>query len=192
MKMASTQEMELIEACAHNDREAQKAFFDRYGSSVMGICVRYSGGEKDAEGMALHVFKKLLENIKSCPLDSSVQKWIEDTVIWNAVKYLHQDKQKYFIAKTTRYVENKPVYTKDIDEVTLQDDVGKRIYLSSLQGLTPSYRILYNLTFIDEVPREEIIKRLEIGEETYRKELDEAKYQFRKLLTISVNEQNIQ
>lgn len=185
------QEAEIIEACVHNDRDAQKAFYDLYNSTVMGMCVRYSGNDKEAEGMAVYVFKKLLENIKTCPLDGSAQKWIEDTIIWDAIHFLHQDKQKYFIAKTTRYVENKPVYNKNIDEITLPDDVGAKLYLSSLQGLTPSYRILYNLTFIDEVPREVIIKRLEIGEETYKKELDEAKYQFRKLLTISVNEQSV-
>ncbi len=191
MKTASVQDIELIEACAHYNKDAQKAFYDRYGADVMGICVRYAGSDRDAEGMAVHVFKKIFETIKSCPLNDSVAKWIEDTVIWNAIKYLHQDKQKYYVAKTTRYVENKPTYTKSIDEVALSDDIAKGIYLSSLQGLTPSYRILYNLTFIDEVPREEIIKKLEIGEETYKKELDEAKYQYKKLLTIRVNEQHL-
>lgn len=191
MKTISVQDKELIEACAHYDRDAQKAFYNRYSGSVMGICIRYAGSDKEAEGMAVHVFRKIFETIKNCPLDDTASRWIEDTVIWNAIKYLHQDKQKYYVAKTTRYVENKPVYTKSVEDVVLPDDIGKRIYLSALQGLTPSYRILYNLTFIDELPREEIIKKLEVGEETYKKELDEAKYQYRKFLTISVNEQSL-
>lgn len=191
MKTVSMQDMELIEACAHQDRDAQRAFYDRYKESVMGMCLRYAGNDKNAEDMAVYVFRQIFNNIKSCPLDGSAQKWIDDTVIWNAINYLHQDKQKYYVAKTTRYVENKPNYSKSIEDVTLPEDIGKRVYLNSLQGLTPSYRILYNLTFIDEIPREEIIKKLEIGEETYKKELDEAKYQLKKLLTISVNEQHL-
>jgi|SRR6185312_7311837 len=186
------QDTELIEACAHNDRAAQKAFYDRYSATVMGMCTRYSGGEKEAGGMATYVFQKLFENISTCPVDGTMERWLEQKVIWNAINYLHQDKHKYFIAKTTLYVENKPVYTMNIEDAVLPDDVGKRLYLNALQALTPSYRILYNLTYIDEVPHAEIIKNLAIAEETYKTELSEAKYQYKKLLTMRLNEQRVQ
>jgi len=185
------QDIELIEGCAHNNRDSQKAFYDRYCSVVMGMCVRYSGSEKEAEGMALYVFGKLFDEISKCPLDGDIKKWIEEKVIWNAIQYLHKDKHRYFIAKTTLYAENKPVYTKNISDVTLPDDVSKKLYLSSLQALTPSYRILYNLTYIDDIAPAQIIDNLQIAEETYKTELDEARYQFKKHLTIRLNEQNL-
>ncbi len=184
------QDIELIEGCAHNNRESQKEFYNRYCPMAMGVCTRYSANEKEAESMALFVFGKLFKEIDHCPLDGDIIKWIEERMIWNAVQYLHQDKHKYFIAKTTLYVENKPSYSKDIESAMLSDEVSRKLYLSSLQALTPSYRILYNLSFIDDIPSSEIIKNLQIAEETYRTELDEARYQFKKFLTIRLNEQS--
>ena len=185
-------EVELIEACAHNDLDSQKVFYDRYGRVVMGICMRYAGCEKEAGAMTQYVFRKIFEDINRCSLKEDIGQWIEQKVIWSAIQYLHCDKHKYFIAKTTVYVENKPVYSKAIDEVNLPDEMNRQLYLAALQELTPSYRILYNLTYIDEVMTEEIIKNLQIAEETYNVEIDEAKYQFKKLLTKRLNEQNLQ
>lgn len=183
---------ELIEGCTHNDRTSQKTFYERYCQSVMGICARYSGCEKEAGTMLLYVFGRLFEDICNCPVGTDIDKWLEERVIWNAIQYLHRDKHKYFIAKTTIYDENKPFNSKDVQEVQLSDEIGKKLYLKALQELTPSYRILYNLTYIDEVPPNDIINKLQIAEETYKMEVDEARYQFKKHLTIRLNEQNLQ
>lgn len=186
------QDAELIEGCTHNDRTSQKTFYECYCHSVMGVCSRYSGCEKEAGAMLLYVFGKLFEDMRNYPVKGDVDKWLEDRVIWNAIQYLHRDKHKYFIAKTTVYAENKPSYSRDIEEISLSDEIGKKLYLKALQELTPSYRILYNLTYIDEVPPEDIIGKLQIAEETYKMELDEARYQFKKHLTIRLNEQDLQ
>lgn len=186
------QDAELIEGCTHNDRTSQKTFYERYCHMVMGMCARYSGCEKEAGEMLLYVFGRLFDDLVNYPGEGDMEKWLEDKVIWNAIQYLHKDKHKYFIAKTTVYDENKPACSKDIADVSLSDEIGKKLYLKALQELTPSYRILYNLTYIDEVPPDDIIKKLQIASETYKMEVNEARYQFKKLLTIRLNEQNLQ
>lgn len=180
-------ESKLIEGCQRGDRGSQKAFYTRYSPLVLGMCYRYSAGEKDALPMCVFVFKELFREMKHLPKDQELMKWAASRVIWNAIRYLHQDKHTFFIAKTTRYEENKPVY-EEINESALTTEARRDIYLSALQALTPSYRILYNLTYIDELPSKEILAGLQMAEETYRAELEQARFQFKKQLNVSNHE----
>src|ERR1700740_1020415 len=110
---------ELIEACLHNDTTAQRYFYENYSARIMGICMRYAAGGKDTEAMAQYVFKKLYTELISCPKDTDISQWVDDRAIWNAIAYLHEDKQRYFIAKTTRYMENKAQTGEPVDEASL-------------------------------------------------------------------------
>ena len=184
------QDIELIEGCAHNDKAAQKAFYDRYANFLTGLCSRYCSGERDIVPMSLFVFKQLFSEMNSYPKDHDLQQWLTERIIWNAIQYLHKDKQKYFIAKTTLYAENKPAY-EDITEDALVSEACKEVYLAALQSLTPSYRILFNLTYIDEVPHDDILKKLQIAPETYKAELEEARFQFKKQLKTRIYEQRL-
>jgi len=182
---------ELIQSCLHNDSVAQRDFYEQFAAQVMGICTRYGAGAKDTEAMALYVFKNLFSEMAKCPADIEVSKWVEERTIWNAIEYLHQDKQRYFIAKTTRYMENKAKVEGEVDERTLSTEESRKTYLAALQALTPSYRILYNLTYIDGIPANTIIDNLQIAKETYKAELGEAKFQFKQYLNTYLYEQGL-
>jgi DNA-directed RNA polymerase specialized sigma24 family protein len=182
---------ELIEGCLHNDVTTQKYFYTNYSPRVMGICMRYASGAKDTEIMAQYVFKKLFEELVKCPKDTEMNQWVDERAIWNAIAYLHQDKQRYFIAKTTRYMENKNNTGEAIDEATLNTEDSRKIYLAALHALTPSYRILYNLTYVDEVIPEKIIQNLEIARETYKAELEQARFQFKQYLNTYLHENGL-
>lgn len=171
-------ESKLIEGAARGDNSSQKAFYARFSSLIMGLCCRYSSGKKDALSMCVFVFRELFKELKSIQKDSELIKWIRYRTIWNAVKYLHQDRHTFFIAKTTKYEENKTVYG-NADESQLSAEMRKEIYLTALQSLTPSYRILFNLTYIDEIPTKDILSGLQMAAETYKAELEQARFQFK-------------
>ncbi len=182
-------ENKLIEGSVRGDTGSQRAFYNRFSNTIMGLCYRYASGRNDALAMCVFVFLELFHELKSIPKDGELQKWITNKAIWYAVKYLHNDKHTFFIAKTTRYEENKPVY-EDMDEDILTAEARKEIYLTALQSLTPSYRILYNLTYIDEIPVKEILNELQMAAETYKAELEQARFQFKKQLNVCNYEYN--
>ncbi|MGP8216013.1 MAG: hypothetical protein ACLQQ4_10650 [Bacteroidia bacterium] len=182
---------ELIEGCLHNDNIAQRCFYDTYSAKVMGICMRYSAGGKDTEVMALYVFKKLYEELIKCSADTDMNKWAEERAIWNAIAYLHQDKQRYFIAKTTNYFEKKSNNNGVADEAELSTEESGKIYIAALHSLTPSYRILFNLTYIDKISPDKIVQNLEIAGETHKVELEQARFQFKQQLITSLNENGL-
>ncbi len=177
-------ENKLIEGSVRGDTGSQKAFYAQFASKILGLCCRYSSSEKDSLSMCVFVFRELFKEMKHIPKDYELQKWVTNRTIWGAIKYLHQDKHTFFIAKTTRYEENKPSYP-EIDESALTIESRRAIYLAALQSLTPSYRILYNLTYIDEIPQKEILNELQMAAETYKAELEQARYQFKKQLNVT-------
>ncbi len=183
--------IDLIEACSHKDSTAQKYFYDTYSSKIMGVCLRYAAGGKDSETMALYVFKKLFAELKTCPREVNMDEWISDRAIWNAIAYLHEDKHRYFIAKTTRYMENKANATHETDESDLSIEDSRKIYLAALHALTPSYRILYNLTYVDKVIPDKIIQNLEIARDTYKVELEQARFQYKQHLNTYLHENGL-
>jgi DNA-directed RNA polymerase specialized sigma24 family protein len=153
--------------------------------------MRYASGAKDTEVMAGYVFKRIFEELLKYPLDADMDKWVEERAIWNAVAYLHQDKHRYFIAKTTRYMENKNATGQPVDEAVLSAEDSRKIYLAALHALTPSYRILYNLTYVDDVAPDKIIENLEIARETYKVELEQARFQFKQYLNTYLYENGL-
>lgn len=183
--------MELIEGCIHNDNVAQHLFYEQHSSHIMGICMRYGANDEDTKAMVRHVFKRLYEEIKQCSLDTDINEWVNTRTIWNAIDYLHQDKQKYFIAKTTRYNDHSNNTNESFNESEISKDDMKAMCLSALRSLTPSYRILYNLTYIDEVSPGMIVKNLEIAGETYKAELEQARFQFKQHLTTYLHEHRL-
>jgi RNA polymerase sigma factor (sigma-70 family) len=182
---------ELIEGCLHNDTTAQRNFYVNYAPRIMGICMRYASGMKDTELMAAYVFKNLFKELVKCPNDIEMDQWIDERAIWNAIAYLHQDKQRYFIAKTTRYMENKNSSGEPVDEAVLDTEESRKIYLAALHALTPSYRILYNLTYVDGMTPDKIIENLEIARETYKAELEQARFQFKQHLNTYLHENGL-
>jgi RNA polymerase sigma factor (sigma-70 family) len=182
---------ELLNGCLHNDNSAQRFFYDHYSPRIMGICMRYASGLKDTEAMVLYIFKKLYEELQQCPADIDMKQWVEEKAIWHAIAYLHQDKQRYFIAKTTRYMENKNGKVEVASEAEISEEDSRKLYLAALHALTPSYRIIYNLTYIDKVKPEQIIQNLEIATETYRVELEGARFQFKQYLNTYLHEHGL-
>lgn len=153
--------------------------------------MRYASGAKDTEVMAGYVFKKIFEDLLSYPEGLDMDKWVDEKAIWAAIAYLHQDKHRYFIAKTTRYMENKNTTGEPADETILSAEDSRKIYLAALHALTPSYRILYNLTYIDDVMPDKIIENLEIARDTYKVELEQARFQFKQYLNTYLNENGL-
>lgn len=153
--------------------------------------MRYASGAKDTEIMAAYVFKRVFEELMSYPVGADMDKWVDEKAIWAAIAYLHQDKHRYFIAKTTRYMENKNNIGEVADENMLNAEDSKKIYLAALHALTPSYRILYNLTYIDEVAPDKIIDNLEIARDTYKVELEQARFQFKQYLNTYLYENGL-
>ena len=42
-------DQELVEACLKKNSSAQKELYDRFAGKMMGVCLRYSQGQDDAQ-----------------------------------------------------------------------------------------------------------------------------------------------
>ena len=54
-------EEQIIKRCLKNDRQAQKAIYEKYSSVLMGICIRYLNNPFEAEEVLQDGFVKIFE-----------------------------------------------------------------------------------------------------------------------------------
>ena len=54
---------ELIKGCIREDGDCQKALFNRYASTLLGVCQRYARNKEDAEDILQDSFIKIFNKI---------------------------------------------------------------------------------------------------------------------------------
>ena len=69
-------EKELVAACLHNDRKAQKELYDRYAAVMMGVCSRYANSKEEGEDILVEGFTKVFAHLGEFHFESSLPTWI--------------------------------------------------------------------------------------------------------------------
>lgn len=169
-------ELELIEACKHDDRRAQQLLFDRYSPTMFGVCMRYVKGREDAEDILVEAFFKVLTNIQNFKAEGSFEGWIRRIVINEALMFLR--KQHNF----NMTLEIDPQLDSEVDPVTAVDELAAQDILNLLDGLPTGYRTIFNLYVLEGYKHREIADLLGISINTSKSQLILAKKRLQELL----------
>ena len=171
---------ELISLCQRNDRKAQKELFSMYYGQMMGVCLRYAKSSEEAINMVqtgfLKVFQQIFEYEQK---NNSLNNWIKDFFIKNAIAYLKGNRHEYYVTTTI-----KAEHTQHGTDLFHQYDEGdpnnlkSESYINALQHLPSSFRSVFNLYVIDGYSHNQIATILEISEETSRQNLEKARFSF--------------
>lgn len=181
---------EIVKACIDNDKTAQKAIYEAFYSYVMGICLRYSGGEDDAHAMVQEAFYTVYRNLKHFKESEPLDAWVKKDVIQASIKYIREEKTERSIVSTVhanKTNKEKPFDMSDKDIVThaKQEDM-----LKAIQELTPGYRIVFNLVLMDGYSYKEIGEMLDVSEYTSKTNFEKARYSYRKNLIQHLSNSN--
>lgn len=151
---------------------------------MMGICLRYSKDQAEAKAILNEGFLRIFGTIKQYRGEITLDDWAKKIIINAAIDYLRQNKQSYWIVNTvnaTTAKSNQPEKILSDDEIlnlTNEKDV-----LQAVQSLSPAYRVIFNLHFIDKHAHQQISERLDISEATSKSDFAKARYHIRKNLT---------
>lgn len=162
---------QLIEGCIRKDAQCQKAVFDRYGSKLLGVSVRYARNNADAEDILQDAFIKVFEKINQFRHEGSFEGWMRRIVVNVALK-------KY---KVLRYSSEQT--DKDIaeHEDIIHNDASAYAHLSEkdllklINELPDGYRLIFNMYVIEGYKHEEIAALLQINAGTSRSQLAKAR-----------------
>ena len=143
---ADMSEEELSLQCQRGDMRARHTLYERYGGSLMAICLRYIGDRETAEA------------------------WLSRVMVNEALGYLR--KKNTQVQQEVLMTEIPDVPDTDDSEL---DDIPRFVLMKFISELPDGYRTVFNLYVFEDKSHKEIASLLGITEHTSSSQFYRAK-----------------
>lgn len=171
---------ELIKGCLEGKKEVQKLFYQKYASTMLGICLRYFQSREEAEDALQEGFIRVFTNLVSFRNEGSLEGWIKRIMV-NTSLNLVRNQMKHQFHLDLEEAENDLSEDEDITSNISRDEM-----LKLLQELPNGYRMVFNLYEVEGYSHKEIAEALSVTVSTSKTQLLKA----RKLLQKKLNNLN--
>ncbi len=157
-------EQQIIDGCKKQDRNAQKALYEKYSRVMYGVCLRYCSDAESAKDLLQDGFIKIFANIQSFQDKGSFEGWMKRIFINQALENLRKDKK---LIQTTDDLQN---YSDMIDESTDESmyKIPESELLKMIYELPKGYSTVFNLYAIENYSHKQIAEMLDVTESTSR------------------------
>lgn len=166
---------EIINGCIRKDRSSQYLLYKEFYAYGMGICRRYALNESDAGDVLNDGFLKVFTHIDkyetSKPFKTCFAKIITNTAI-----------DKYRLNLKFSNHDDISGHEHLGQEAPIHADLAYKELLHLIQGLSPAYRVVFNLYAIDGYTHEEIAALLNISVGTSKSNLFKARQKLQERL----------
>ena len=167
----------LIRDCIAQDRQAQKALYNKYAPMAYAVIKRYTRRDELADEMLNDAFMKVFTKLDKYAYKGSFEGWIRKIVVNTVTDHL----RKYIKDQQMTHAAEMP------EEVYMQDDiVGKMSYkemLEIVRDLPDMQRSVFNLFVFEECKHKEIAVLLGISEVNSRWHLNDARKRLKEKIT---------
>ncbi len=165
-------EEKIIEGCIAGNRKAQKALFETYKSSMMGVCLRYCKSKDEAEDVLMMAFMTILSEIHTFRRESSLNSWIRRIVVNTAINNYRKNLKHYFHSDIDEVSE---IDIEGGEDFQISDSHSADAILKVMQELPEGYRIVLNLYIVEGYKHREIAEMLGITDGTSKSQLSKAR-----------------
>jgi RNA polymerase sigma factor (sigma-70 family) len=150
---------EQIELCRSGDRKAYFLVYQRYVRPMFNSSMRILNNQADAEDMVQEAFIAAFRNMGGYTYKSSFEGWLRRIVINKSIDLLRRRKINYVEIDTKILSENDSI--DEIDEEEFNCSVSA--VRDAIKQLPATYKMVFTLFAIDEIPQLEIGKMLGIS-----------------------------
>jgi RNA polymerase sigma-70 factor (ECF subfamily) len=168
-------EEDILEGCLQQQRHAQRAMFERYAPTMLGVAKRYVYNAADAEEIMLEALFKAMSNVSQFTRNGSFEGWVRRIVVNEALMFL----RKRNLLATAGEVEMLSIANT---EVSIEDKLSEKDILYLLNLLPVGYRTVFNLYVIEGYKHREIGDMLGISIHTSKSQLILAKERMQVLI----------
>jgi RNA polymerase sigma factor (sigma-70 family) len=168
---------DLIQGCLAKDRTSQKKIYDLYGSSMMGLCMRYCQNREEAEEVLQDGFLQMFKNIGQFEFRGSFEGWLRRIMINCA---LQRYRRKINDFRLVPLNDHDILLSRETDQL---DRLTEKELIELIQTLPPAYRMVFNLYVIDGLKHREIAEFMNVTEGTSKSNLSDARQLLKRKLT---------
>jgi len=176
----SHSENDIITACIAQERWAQRIIYEEYYSGMKAICARYAMCNEDAEDILHDGFMKVFRYIDKYTIGTSLPAWIKRVMINTSIDYYRKQKRR-------RTDDIERAFDLSADEADAISACSEKEILAAVQGLTDTYRQVFNLYVLEGYSHKEIGAQLNINASTSRSNLAKARNKLKDTLLNKLN-----
>lgn len=172
-------DQEILEGCRSGERHAFGLLYNKYASTMLGICMRYCKRKEEAEDVLHEGFIKVFSNVSKFRGEGSFEGWIKRIMINTSLSYYHANLKHYF---KTGVEEMGDITTGDEEEGIYNNAPSRSELLSLIQDLPNGYRFVFNMYVFEDFSHKEIARELGISVNTSKSQLAKARRRLQKKL----------
>ena len=164
-------EEELAFKCKQADNQDRKELYERYGGSLLAICLRYIGDRESARDVLHDGFLRVFQSIGQFAYQGpgSLKAWLSKVMVNEALGYLRKHVQ----------ISQQEVLMEELPDVQEKDegveDIPRPVLMEMIAALPEGYRTVFNLYVFEGKSHKEIANMLGITEHTSSSQFYRAK-----------------
>lgn len=139
-----------------------------FAPKMFGVCLRYAKDSTEAEDNLQEGFVKVFTNIKNFRHEGSLEGWVRRIMVNVSLEKYRKNKKLYPVEDISLY-EEQQLSEDIIDRITVEE------LLSLVQGLSPRYRMVFNLYVLEGMSHQEISNMMGINTGTSKSNLARAR-----------------
>lgn len=159
-----------IRECLSGKIQAQKAMYDYLAPKIYPVCLRYAGNAFDAEDIMQEGFIKLFGALAQFQFNGSFDGWARRIFVNTALERFRSRFYMYTVVNSSH-----ETYDHYADDYDVSEDISAGEILEYVAGLSPQYRLVFNLYAIEGYSHKEIAEKLQISEGTSKSNLARAR-----------------
>lgn len=174
-------EIQLMQQTAGGDRTAFQQLYALYSEKVLNTALHYTQNQEDAEEITQDVFLKIHQYSTSFKGNSSVSTWIYRIAVNSALTFIKRKKRFSFLRWPGKLPDEHPFEHPGVDEE--DRDMLEPIY-KAINELPDNQKTAFVLSYIEELPRQEVADIMELSLKAVESLLQRAKGNLRKKINI--------
>ena len=185
------EDLELVAKAKEGDQKAFGKLMQRYRDSIFFMVLKMVHNRDDAEDLTLEAFGKAFNNIGNYSADFAFSTWLFKIATNNCIDFIRKKRlQTTSLDQTsiTEDGESSPIAVKDHssnpEESMVKEQRAQKIR-AAIEELSPKYRSLIELRYLDELSYEEIAEKLDIPLGTVKAQLFRAKDMLYNILKVT-------
>ena len=185
------EDLELVAKAKEGDQNAFSKLMARYRDSIFFMVLKMVHNRDDAEDLTIEAFGKACNSISNYSADYAFSTWLFKIATNNSIDFIRKKRLQTTSldqTSTTDDGETTPIavrdHAPDPEETVIKDQRAAKIR-EAIEQLSPKYRSLIELRYLDELSYEEIAEKLDLPLGTVKAQLFRAKDMLYNMLKIT-------
>jgi RNA polymerase sigma factor (sigma-70 family) len=160
---------EIVKRCKSGQRKAHEQLYKLFASKMLGVCMRYATDKMEAEDVLQNGFMKVFSKIDDYRGEGSFEGWMRRIMVHSSIEYYRKHH------KMMQVVDFDEAGQEPFVSAAAASSLEAKDLLQLIKGLSPGYRMVFNLYAIDGYTHKEIAEIAGITEGASKSQLSRAR-----------------